>query len=146
MEMRLNPYAPFYGVSAGYYRRNRAIAFVEVLAEDTIGMMAPLIAVFIAVLGGVVNWIRKTRKKNWGSFIAAIVTAAFTGLLSHLLTSWLELDIHLQYAISGAAGYSGGLLLDTIVPTLLHMVHARTGERTGGIHSGGDTPHAQKDD
>lgn len=83
------------------------------------------IAMGIAGLGGAVNWLRRTREKNWGSFAAAIVTAAFTGLLSHLLTSWMELDVHLQYAISGAAGYSGGILLDSITPSLLHLVHHR---------------------
>lgn len=79
----------------------------------------------IAGLGGVVNWIRKTHKKNWGTFGAAIITAAFTGLLSHYITGWIGMDIQLQYAISGAAGYSGGALLDTLVPLLSDIVQKR---------------------
>lgn len=97
------------------------------IEEGTQLLTGAIIAMIIACLGGVVNWFRRTRKKNWGTFAAAIVTAAFTGLLSHLLTGWLGLDTHLQYAISGAAGYSGGLLLDTITPALLHMIHNRMG-------------------
>lgn len=97
--------------------------------EEETGLLAgAAIAMGIAGLGGVVNWLRRTRKKNWGTFAAAIVTAAFTGLLSHFLTSWLEFDVHLQYAISGAAGYSGGILLDSVAPMLLHLVHSRAGD------------------
>ena len=79
----------------------------------------------IAVLGGAVNWLRNKHKKDWWTFIAAIITAAFTGLLSHLITGWLELDIRLQYAISGAAGYSGGLLLDSVAPLLIRLVQEK---------------------
>ena len=81
-------------------------------------------AVLIATLGGIVNWIRHPRKNRW-TFAAAILTAAFTGMMSHFLTGWMNLDVHLQYAVSGAAGYSGGVLPDTMVPVLMEMVKGK---------------------
>lgn len=103
---RLTPHLPF---------------LVQAVEEEVSLLIGVVFATLIAVMGGAVNWLRHKHKKDWGTFIAAIVTAAFTGLLSHLITSWLELDVRLQYAISGAAGYSGGLLLDSVAPLLIRL-------------------------
>ena len=105
--------------------------YIEENAPDIIDVIA---AMSIAGMGGLVGWLRRKRRKNFGSFIAAIITAAFTGLLSHLLTDWLKLDVHLQYAISGAAGYSGGILLDAVAPLLIHLVHKRASDMSNIHH------------
>ena len=101
------------------------------LSEDSQLMIG---AVAVASLGGLVNWLRRARKKSWGTLAAAILTAAFAGFMSHFLTGWMGLDMHLQYAISGAAGYSGGVLLDTAAPMLLDLLKRKTmehGETSG---------------
>lgn len=107
-------------------------SFIQAVEEEASLLTGAIIAMLIAVLGGAVNWLRHKHKKDWGTFIAAIVTAAFTGLLSHLITGWLELDLRLQYAISGAAGYSGGILLDSVAPLLIRMFR----EKIESKHSG----------
>ena len=67
----------------------------------------------VAVLGAFVKWLRKDTH-NWLKLIVMAITSGFIGLLSHYATNWLELDIHLQFFISGIAGYIGvGLLDDT---------------------------------
>ena len=101
------------------------------IEEAGIELTDVLTAMGIAGMGGLVGWLRRRRRKNFGTFFAAVITAAFTGLLSHLLTDWLALDTHLQYAISGAAGYSGGILLDAIAPMLVHLVHSKTADMSG---------------
>ena len=104
----------------------RAIDNKLYMTVDEPDLINVLTAMSIAGMGGFVGWLRRRKRKNFGTFFAAVITAAFTGLLSHLLTDWLALDTHLQYAISGAAGYSGGALLDAVSPMLVHMLHRRT--------------------
>lgn len=108
------------------------------IEEESSMIIDAIAAMSIAGMGGLVGWLRRKRKKNFGTFAAAVITAAFTGLLSHLLTDWMGLDVHLQYAISGAAGYSGGILLDAIAPILVHMVHKKAADMSGHNHNQGE--------
>lgn len=88
-----------------------------------------LLAMVIAIFGGAVNYLHTHKRHSWQAFLAASVTAAFAGLMSCFLTDWLGLDIRLQYAISGAAGYSGGVLLDHIVSWLVLQFKDRLSEK-----------------
>lgn len=94
-------------------------------------IIGSLVAMGIASFGGLVNWLRKIHRKNWWTLLCAIGTAAFSGLLSHLLTSWLELDLRLQFCVAGGVGYSGGAMLDKLIPLLTGMVQRRVNERAG---------------
>lgn len=66
----------------------------------------------MGALGGVVNGLRQKSFRDWGQTAAAILTAGFAGMLTHLICGWLGADVRLQFALSGIAGYSGGGLLD----------------------------------
>ncbi len=69
----------------------------------------------MGALGGIVNGLRQKTFKEVSQVIAAVLTAGFAGTLAHLVTSWIGADVRLQFAMSGIAGYSGGVLLDDIV-------------------------------
>lgn len=69
----------------------------------------------IGALGGVINSIRNKTMREWGQTVATILTAGFTGMLAQLVAGWWGTDVRLQFAISGIAGYGGGILLDDIV-------------------------------
>ena len=116
--------------------------YIEEAGPD---IMDVLTAMGIAGMGGLVGWLRRKRYKNWRTFLAAIITAAFTGLLSSLITDWLQLDAHLQFAISGAAGYSGGMLLDTISPMLVHMVHHKASNISNAVNTEKPEKHAGRE-
>ncbi|MBQ7168434.1 MAG: hypothetical protein IJR63_00855 [Synergistaceae bacterium] len=76
-------------------------------------------AIGIAVLGGIANFFKNGDKPNWPKIFAAIVTSAFSGLLSYEITTALGFDIHTQCVIAGIAGYGGGTLLDETY----HKIH-----------------------
>lgn len=76
----------------------------------------------IGGLGGLVNGLREWTRKDWGQLAAAVLTAGFAGMLAQLLSGWLGADVRLQFAISGIAGYSGGVLLDDIVQRMRELV------------------------
>ena len=69
----------------------------------------------IGALGGLVNGLRQKTFKEWGQVAASLLTAAFAGMLAQLIAGWLNADVRLQFAVSGIAGYSGGVLLDDVV-------------------------------
>ena len=78
----------------------------------------------VGALGGIVNSIRSKSLKDWGQTLATVATAGFTGMLAQLVASWLNADPKLQFAISGVAGYSGGILLDDIVRRFRNIINA----------------------
>ena len=55
-----------------------------------------VLAAVIGMLGGVVNYLNSHKKSSWQSFLAASVTAAFAGVMSHFVTDWLDFDIRLR--------------------------------------------------
>ena len=60
---------------------NGELSFMKSVDGDVSLLVGTIIAMSIAVLGGAVNWLRNKHKKDWWTFIAAIITAVFTGLL-----------------------------------------------------------------
>ncbi|MBR0044139.1 MAG: LPXTG cell wall anchor domain-containing protein [Synergistaceae bacterium] len=50
--------------------------YIEEAGPD---IMDVLTAMGIAGMGGLVGWLRRKRYKNWRTFLAAIITAAFKG-------------------------------------------------------------------
>ncbi|MBQ9564595.1 MAG: hypothetical protein IJU98_03305 [Synergistaceae bacterium] len=77
----------------------------------------------IGGLGGLVNGLRQRSPRDWGQLAAAILTAGFAGMLAQLLSGWLGADVWLQFAISGIAGYSGGVLLDDVARRARELVN-----------------------
>ncbi|MBR0044140.1 MAG: hypothetical protein IJP56_04810 [Synergistaceae bacterium] len=51
----------------------------------------------------------------------------------------------MQFAISGAAGYSGGMLLDTISPILVHMVHHKASDMSNAVNTENTAKHAGRE-
>jgi hypothetical protein len=82
---------------------------------------------FLASLGGIVRWLRSKNKHTVFSFLLALVTSAFIGLQVHFFMKYLGLDQDLQFAISGACGYSAGALLDALTPLLIRWGYKRLG-------------------
>lgn len=78
----------------------------------------------IGALGGVINSIRNKTIKDWGQTLATILTAGFTGMLAQLVAGWLDMDMRFQFALSGVAGYSGGILLDDVVKRLRGIINS----------------------
>lgn len=78
----------------------------------------------IGGLGGLVNHLRKKTAKDWGQLFVSVITAAFAGMLAQLVAGWLNADVRLQFAISGIAGYSGGVLLDDVVTRFRNIVNS----------------------
>ena len=75
-------------------------------------------------LGGLVNHLRKKSAREWGQLFVSVLTAAFAGMLAQLVAGWLEADVRLQFALSGIAGYSGGVLLDDVVTRFRRIVNS----------------------
>jgi len=82
-----------------------------------------LSTIAVAVLGAFVKWLRKDTH-SWLKLIIMAITSGFIGLLSHYAMNWLELDIHLQFFISGIAGYVGGGLLDDTATRFRGLVNS----------------------
>ena len=68
----------------------------------------------VAMFGGFVKWMMK-EPHDYLKLIIALIAAGFSGLMSHYVTHWLELDEHLQCFISGITGYGGVVFLDDAV-------------------------------
>ena len=85
-----------------------------------------LSTIAVAVLGAFVKWMRKDTH-SWLKLGIMVITSGFIGLLSHYVTHWLELDIHMQFFISGIAGYVGGGLLDDTATRFRGMVNSGAG-------------------
>jgi hypothetical protein len=81
----------------------------------------------LASLGGLVRWLRSRNKHTWFSFLLALLTSAFVGLQAHFFMLYLGLDQNLQFAVSGACGYSAGALLDTMTPLIVRWSYKRLG-------------------
>ncbi len=90
----------------------------------------------IGGLGGLVNHLRKKTPRDWWQLFVSVVTAAFAGMLAQLITGWLGADVRLQFAMSGIAGYSGGVLLDDVVERIRGLVNS-TGDVIEGIEKAG---------
>lgn len=87
-------------------------------------LLAMLDGAVIGAVGGVINSIRNKTIGDWGQTIATIMTAGFTGMLAQLVAGWLEMDMRFQFAVSGIAGYSGGILLDDVVKRLRGIINS----------------------
>ena len=79
--------------------------------------------VFFGMLGGLVNGFRKKSIQDWGQATVVLITAGFSGMIFQLFTSWLGVGLELQFALSGMAGYSGGMILDDAVKRLREIIN-----------------------
>lgn len=85
----------------------------ERLTEITqmIGGLAP--PVLVALAGGAVRVLRGPGPCSFRYVVATVVTAAFTGYLTHaVLSSMSMVPDGVKTACVGVAGYAGGKLLD----------------------------------
>lgn len=66
--------------------------------------------VLLAIVGG---WVRTLTKQqcSWGQRLAAMATAAFTGVVVHLFMQSVEFHPGLESAVIALSGYAGGDLL-----------------------------------
>lgn len=83
---------------------------------------------FMALLGGLVHFLRSTPEKEkmrFSRFVVVVATAAFSGLLVEELTSAIGLSSEYRSILSGVAGYSGGSFLDDVVKRLRDMFFSR---------------------
>ena len=78
----------------------------------------------IGGIGGLVNHLREKDARDWWRTFVAVLTAAFAGMLAQLVAGWLNADVRLQFAISGIAGYGGGVLLDDVVTRFRNIVNS----------------------
>ena len=81
----------------------------------------------IATFGGLVNFLRTTKKENFklSRLVIILSTAAFSGLMVFYITAGLGLSSEYQCAISGMAGYSGGAFLDEVVNNVRELFFTR---------------------
>ncbi|MDR1875863.1 MAG: phage holin family protein [Synergistaceae bacterium] len=79
----------------------------------------------LASLGGLVRWLRNKNGHTWFSFLMALLTSAFVGLQVHFFMRYMGLDQNLQFALSGACGYSAGALLDVLTPLMIRWCYKR---------------------
>jgi hypothetical protein len=91
------------------------------LHETFIGVLC------LALLGGLVRWMRGKNKHTLVSFFLALLSSAFVGLQAHFFMRYLGLSQDLQFALSGACGYSAGALLDAMTPLMIRWCHKRLG-------------------
>ena len=94
-----------------------------------------LSTIAVAVLGAFVKWLRKDTH-NWLKLIIMAITSGFIGLLSHYVMNWLDMDIHLQFFLSGIAGYVGGGLLDDTATRFRGLVNSGVGMMEDKIKRG----------
>ena len=71
-----------------------------------------LMVVCMSIFGGVANFFKNDGPPKLAKVIAALVTSAFSGLLSYQITIAMGFDIHVQCIVAGIAGYGGGTMLD----------------------------------
>lgn len=78
-----------------------------------IGGLAP--PVLVALAGGAVRVLRGPGPCSFRYVVATVVTAAFTGYLTHsVLSSMAVVPDGVRTACVGVAGYAGGKLLDIL--------------------------------
>ncbi len=72
---------------------------------------------------GVVKWMRSPKGlRTLGALICSITTAAFVGVQVYFVVRSLKLSPEAQFAITGICGYSGGMILDVLVPLTIKCV------------------------
>lgn len=71
-----------------------------------------IMVVAMSIFGGVANFFKSGGPPNPAKILAALVTSAFSGLLSYEITIAMGFDIHVQCIVAGIAGYGGGTMLD----------------------------------
>ena len=69
-----------------------------------------------AVFGSCVKWLGAKDKEpqRFVSFMAEIVSAAFSGFLVYCIYAWLEFNIYIAFAIAGIIGHQGAKGLDLL--------------------------------
>ena len=77
----------------------------------------------IGGLGGLVNHLREKSARDWRRTFAAMLTAAFAGMVAQLMAGWFSEDMRFQFAMAGIAGYSGVKLLDDVALRIRRLVN-----------------------
>lgn len=85
----------------------------------------------MAIIGGLANFFRDDNRPKWGRIIAALVTSAFSGLLSYEVTIAMGFDIHVQCIVAGVAGYGGGKMLDEFMEKLHDFIMHHADNKLG---------------
>ena len=91
-----------------------------------------LMVVAMSVFGGVANFFKQGDEPNWGKIIAALVTSAFSGLLSYQITIAMGFDIHVQCIVAGIAGYGGGTMLDETYQKIHDFIMKKADDNLNG--------------
>lgn len=91
-----------------------------------------IMVVGMSLIGGLANFFRDDGPPKWPRIFAALLTAAFSGLLSYEITIAMGFDIHVQCIISGIAGYGGGTMLDETYQKIHDFIMKKADEKVNG--------------
>ncbi|MBQ6971815.1 MAG: phage holin family protein [Synergistaceae bacterium] len=87
----------------------------------------------MAVVGGLASFFKNDDgHPNWGRILAAVITSAFSGLLSYEITYAMGFDIHIQSVVAGISGYGGGTMLDEAMQKLHDIIMKHADDKFGG--------------
>lgn len=77
-----------------------------------------------AVFGSCVKWlnIKDSRKRKMFSLVSEAMSAAFSGILVYMLYKWLDINVHVSFAIAGIVGHNGAIGLDMLGKFVVHYI------------------------
>lgn len=101
--------------------------------------MTMLMVVAMSVFGGITNFFKQGGPPDIVKIIAALVTSAFSGLLSYQITIAMGFDIHVQCIVAGIAGYGGGTMLDETYQKIHDFIMKKADDNLTG-HEEDKTP------
>ncbi len=91
----------------------------ELITES--GKLLPVL--FFAILGGIVNQINRPREQfSWWWLLVGIVTAAFVGIVVHLLLEPTSFPSGLKSATIGISGYASREVLSLLKKRVLRRL------------------------
>lgn len=82
-----------------------------------------IVMISFAGFGAIVKWFRTPKGiRTVTALCCSIATSAFVGAQVYLILKVLNLSTEAQFAITGACGYCGGVILDVLLPAALKSV------------------------
>ena len=100
----------------------------------------------IALLGALAR-VCRYGWRGFGQFCAAVVVAAFSGMLCALALADLGASEGIIAASAGIAGYSGGAVLDTLLGGLIKQIEIKTDtQQDNDSGDGAKQPEEKKED